>query len=156
MPQQSTVTLKRIFSEVVANLAFMFTDDEEADPSLDARWLETTIGYEGPMSGTLRFHCTREFSELLTSNLLGVDPEDDHATSEADDAVKEFMNILCGHYITALHGTEDVFNVTIPQIRELPEPPALVDDSDPDTATLSVNGHHVQLSYVPWEDHDAV
>ena len=43
MLQQKAPTLTTILSEVLANLAFMFTDDESAEPAPDDRWLETTI-----------------------------------------------------------------------------------------------------------------
>ena len=47
MLQQKTATLTTIFSEVLANLAFMFTDDEPGPPSAGDIWLETFISYQG-------------------------------------------------------------------------------------------------------------
>ena len=89
---------------------------------------------------------------ILAANLLGTDPMDDDAKSKANDAVKEFMNIVCGQFITASHGTEDVFDLTIPQIRELPEPPDLAEDDGDRITTLLVEGHPLQLSHEPGED----
>lgn len=150
MQEQKTATLTTIFSEVLASLAFMFTDDEQADASPDVQWLETTIGYHGPVSGELRLWCTRDFSILLAGNLLGTGPQDDNVESIADDAVKEFMNIICGQFITASHGTDAVFNLTIPQITKTDKTPDFHRD-DPLTSTLSVNQHRLQLSYIPGE-----
>ena len=147
MQEQQTATLTTIFSEVLADLAFMFTDDNQTEPSSDDSWLDTTIAYEGSTCGTLRFRCTTEFSVLLAANLLGTQPGDADADAQAKDAVKEFMNILCGQFITAMHGTEDVFNLSIPTIRELEEAPDLSICDGDQSSTLSVEGHVVQLSY---------
>ena len=147
MQQTKTVTLATIFSDVLANLAFMFGDEEMADPSLDECWLETTISYMGPTCGTLRFRCTSAFTRLLAGNLLGVAPEADDAESKANDAVKEFMNIVCGQLVTALHGDDDVFNLTIPELRPMEELPDLDIGSSDQVACLSVEGHRVQLCY---------
>ena len=147
MEQQKTSTLTTIFSEVLANLAFMFTDEDPADTSAAGTWLETFISYEGPVKGTLRFQCPREFCVLLAGNLLGIDPQDDDAESRAEDAVKEFMNILCGQFITTTHGTDDVFNLTIPETRELGERPDSLGGDDAWASTLTVEGHTVQLTY---------
>jgi len=149
MQQQQTATLTTIFSEVLANLAFMFSDDEPAETPPGEVWLETTIGYQGPKSGNLCFWCTRSFSVLLAANLLGIDPDDADAESKADDAVKEFMNIICGQLVTALHGAEEVFQLSIPEIRELPESPELLDEPGAEESTLSVEGQRVHLAYAP-------
>jgi len=180
MQDQETATLATIFSEVLANLAFMFTDEDIADPTPGNVWLETTIGYSGTAVGTLVLRCTEDFSTLLAANLLGADPNDDDTKLIGNDAVKEFMNIVCGQYVTAAYGTEEVFNLTIPKIVELSETPVLAaceETTAPlqgttaplqgttaplqgvtaplqgvETVTVSVDGQFVQLLHVPQED----
>ena len=143
--EQKTATLATIFSEVLANLAFMFDDEEDREPASGEVWLETTIEYRGSVSGCLRFWCSRHFSALLAANLLGVDPSDDDAGAQGEDAVKEFMNIVCGQLVTAVHGADEAFNLTIPETRELAETPELDGGSAGEVASLSVEGHHLQL-----------
>ena len=149
MQEQQSATLRTIFSEVLANLAFMFDDDELAEVTSGEQWLETEISYEGPSRGALRLRCTREFAQLLAGNLLGIDPQDQEDDEVGEDAVKEFMNIVCGQLVTALHGTEDIFNLTIPEIRQLSETPDFDHDSALETISLSVESHRVELSYSP-------
>ncbi len=156
MQDQKTATLATIFSEVLANLAFMFNDEDPAEPPPGGVWFETTVGYSGPAAGTLRLRCTRDFSTRLAANLLGADPNDADTQEKANDAVKEFMNILCGQFITAAYGTEEVFNLTIPVIVELPETPDLTagEGATPrlqgvETSVVSVDGQFVQLSHLP-------
>lgn len=149
MIASKTRTLTAIFSEVLANLAFMFTDDEQTEVSPGDVWLETTISYKGPAVGTLRFRCTRSFSVLLAANLLGVDAEEATAAQQCEDAVREFMNIVCGQFVTAMHGSEDVYDLTIPRTVELMETPDLADDGGLTSSSVSVDNHMVQLIYEP-------
>lgn len=149
MQNQATETLTTIFSEVLADLAFMFTDEEPGELTLGGEWLETTIGYTGCHTGVLRLRCTRVFSIQLAANLLGLDPEDIDTKRSAHDAVKEFMNIVCGQFITAAYGTEEVFDLTIPQVVELPEMPDLKAGGGTEESILSVDGQFVQLAHLP-------
>ncbi len=147
MNQLKPAALATIFSEVLANLAFMFTDDEISEAPPETSWLEIAISYSGPLEGTLRLRCTTEFSVLLAANLLGIDPQDDDAESKARDAVKEFMNVLCGQFVTAVHSSDQVFDLSIPEVREMPEAPDLMSADGPELCTLGVDGHGVQLAY---------
>lgn len=148
MQPTTTVTLKTVFSDVLANLAFMFTDDTDATPPAGSGWLETTIGYHGPATGMLRFHCTRDFAVALAANLLGASPEDEDCVQQSQDAIGEFMNIVCGQFITATHGTEQVFDLTIPCTRDLPAPPEFITNDDASALALNVEGQRIELIYV--------
>lgn len=148
MLNQQTQTLTTIFSEVLANLAFMFTDEGEILPNPEDQWLETVIGYNGPTTGTLKLYCPRDFSNTLASNLLGLDPEDHIEDQHAFDATKEFMNVVCGQFVTAAYGREDVYDLTIPEINTLPQAPDFSQKEDPETAILSVDGKPIQIIHV--------
>ena len=150
-PDQKTATLTTIFSEVLADLAFMFNDDVDEAPTPVAGdvWLEAEISYHGPQRGTLRFRCPRLFSEQLAANLLGIDIDSTEASDQSADAVKEFMNIVCGQLITAIHGTEAVFDLTIPTLRELSETPSMPDEQDANSSTLVVEEQRLHLAYFP-------
>ena len=150
----TTATLTTVFSDVLANLAFMFTDGDQTDPSPEATWLETTIGYHGPATGRLRLQCTSEFGVLLAANLLGIDSKDEDAQLKTQDAVKEFMNIVCGQFVTEVHGTDDVFDLTIPATRTLGRMPDFLSCDDEWASILTVEGHCIQLTYAPGQSAD--
>jgi len=149
MQQQKTATLATIFSEILADLAFMFSEEDDTDLLSGEEWLETSINYEGTVSGTLRFWCTQAFSVVLASNLLGIDPDDENASSQARDAAKELMNIICGQFVTAVHGTDDVFELSIPHIEGLSETPDCAEAQDSEVAAFIVDGEQVRLSHTP-------
>ena len=148
MLRQRTATPATIFSEVLANLAFMFTDEDIPAPAPGDPWIETIIEYRGSVCGTLTFLCTRGFARLLAANLLAIDPQDPAADTKAEDAAREFMNIVCGQLVTTLHGAERMFDLSIPRSTPLESPPDLKAFSDSDGCTLSVEGFPVQLILV--------
>lgn len=147
MQDQTTTTLTTVLSEVLANLAFMFNDDCEFDPPVGEQWLETLISYEGSVSGSLRLTCTETFATQLAANLLATESGVATTRQESHDAVKEFMNVICGQYITAAYGSEDVFNLSIPEVLERSSTPILGDPQEAaeDMALLSVDGQWMQL-----------
>jgi chemotaxis protein CheY-P-specific phosphatase CheC len=147
MQDQQTTTLTTVLSEVLANLAFMFTGDGEFDPPVGERWLATKISYGGSVSGALNLTCTATFATRLAANLLGLESEEEASEQESRDAVQEFMNIVCGQYVTAVYGTDDVFNLTIPEVLELSATPVLCapEDESEDLAILSVDDQWMQL-----------
>ena len=147
--QHKIATLATTFSEVLADLAFMFSEDDQSDVDPAGAWLETKIGYSGSECGNLRFRCPAEFCTHLAANLLGVDPSDDTAESQSRDAVKEFMNVVCGHFVTSMYGTEEVFDLTIPETASLSDPPDLSINDGERIATITVEGFPVQLEYEP-------
>lgn len=127
-PMSSSVAsqpaLATIVSDVLGELAFMVSDDGPSAAPSGGPWLEAEIQYRGPVTGTLRCWCVRAFAVQLTANLLGIEAQDADADAEAEDALREFMNVLCGQLVTAWHGKEAVFNLSIPAVRPCPAAPA--------------------------------
>ncbi len=149
MQQQKSATLTAIFSDVLANLAFMFTDEDDAPPEADGGWSEASIEYHGCVGGALRLVYPKPFAIELAANLLGTDPADVDAESQAADAVKELMNIICGQLVTAMHGTGAVFNLSIPQVEALSGVPDFSYEQNENICAIGVSGHKIQLSLVP-------
>ncbi len=147
MQQQKIATLGTIFSEVLADLAFMFTEEEQSEPASHYDWLETRIGYRGPECGNLRFRCPEKFCVQLAANLLGIDSNDGDAADVSHDAAKEFMNVVCGHFVTSMYGTEKVFNLMIPETRPMAAPPDLWATDGERISTVAVDGFPIQLEY---------
>ncbi len=148
MSETKTATLREIFSETLANLAFMFTDDDIPFDPADEAWFETSIRYNGPRAGELRLLCDRAFMTSLAGNLLGIEPDDPEADVKGVDAVKELMNILCGQLVTDFHGSDAVFNLSIPECTQLDDPPDLAQPDTVDAFTLSVGGSRTRLAHI--------
>ncbi len=107
-----------VISDVLSELAFLLQDDEPSAVPGDADWLEASVEYRGAVSGRLTCWCTREFAVLVAANVLGLDVRDSDAASSAEDALCEFMNIVCGQLVTAWYGKQQLFSLSIPRVQE--------------------------------------
>ena len=122
-PISTSTELTMIVSEVLGDLAFMVGEDDQAVLIPGTSWMECRISYRGPVSGTLHCWCTNEFALQLSANLLGLDSDDSAATDNIMDALREFMNVVCGQYVTSCYGREPVFDLSIPEAFECEAPP---------------------------------
>ena len=148
-PTTATPDLTTIVGDVLADLAFLVSDDEQPEPVPGAVWMECRISYSGPPGGTLRCWCTWDFAVQLAANLLGLGPDNEAVLSGVDDAICEFMNVVCGQFITACHGTDRVFNLSIPTAVECAETPQFNFDDDEVACGLSVSGEPFYCAYTP-------
>ncbi len=115
-----------LMREVVGELAFMITDEPVGGPDAGAVWLTAEIRYGGPASGVLRCWTTRALATRLAANILGVDTDEGRAMAQAEDALRELLNVLAGQLVTAWHGSVAVFNLTIPVVQESSSAPPVV------------------------------
>ncbi len=146
-PTTDAPELVSIVLDVLGDLAFMVTDDGEAGFSRGTVLLETEVTYYGQASGSLQCWCTREFAAKLAANLLGIEPEEGEAQVAGEDAVREFMNVLCGQLVTIWHGTEAVFNLSIPTIQECCEVPGDAGVDPKHQCRLSIEGEPLVCLY---------
>ena len=105
-----------LVNEVLGRLAYLIGEDEAPPGAVFTDWLRFEINHCGPTAGTLRCWCTRKFAHQLAANLLGVEPGPEEAAAAAEDACREFINVLCGQLVTAWYGTGAVFTLTIPTV----------------------------------------
>jgi CheY-specific phosphatase CheX len=141
--------LTSIVLEVLGDLAFMLTDDQPADWSVGTISLQGEITYRGCVSGTLRCWCTRGFAARLAANLLGIEAEQREAQADATDAVREFLNVLCGQLITVWHGRQGIFDLAIPRVHECSGAPVPGDREPRYLCRLSVEGEPLFCTYHP-------
>lgn len=141
--------LTHVVLEVLGDLAFMLTDDQPTDWSAGTVSLQGEITYRGCVSGTLRCWCTRDFAARLAANLLGIEAEQREAQADATDAVREFLNVLCGQLITVWHGRQGIFDLAIPTVHECIGAPVPGDREPRYLCRLSVEGEPLLCTYHP-------
>ncbi len=141
--------LVHVVLQILGDLAFMLTDDQPAQESQAPAWLAGEISYHGAHSGTLYCWCTREFATRLAANLLGIEADQGAAQDEAADAVREFLNVLCGQLVTEWHGRQTVLDLSIPTVGSCPAPPDLAGSEPRYACRLSVEGQPLLCTYVP-------
>ncbi|MCP4644249.1 MAG: chemotaxis protein CheX [bacterium] len=125
--------LGQVFPEILENLAFMFADEadpaELQDPPEDG--ITAAMEFTGQFSGSIAVTVPAAMCLELAANMLGVDEEDERAMDKARDALKELLNITCGHVLTSLAGEEPVFDLSVPRVEDLDPAswPALTEDA---------------------------
>jgi len=104
--------------EVFERMAFMFGDAVGADelPAVTGDCFRAEIRFRGDRQGSLVMLGASELCPLLAANVLGADPEDEEALSRSDDAIKEILNVACGHILTTLAGDGPVFDLSAPTV----------------------------------------
>lgn len=106
--------------DVLERLAFMFGDAAGKDelPEPQGACFEASIRYRGACDGELTVIGPKELSPVLAANVLGLDPDDEVALARSDDAIKELLNVACGHLLSELAGDGPVFDLGAPTIRD--------------------------------------
>jgi len=132
--------LSEVVARILGDFAFMIVGDELTETPPGQEWLCANVTYRGPMGGVINCWCTRPFANELAANLLGMDPSSPDAAAQAQDAVREFMNILCGNLVTERFGCEPVFDLNIPTVAEATAPPALQGTPAHDACILEISG----------------
>lgn len=146
-PTMARPDLTTIVGDVLGDLAFLVSDDEQSEASPGTVWMECHVSYSGPPGGTLCCWCTREFAVQLAANLLGLNPENEAVLSGVDDALREFMNVVCGQFITACHGTDRIFNLSIPTASQCAQAPRFDFDGSETACALTVSGEPFYCKY---------
>ena len=117
------LSLADVVTAVLGDLAFMISDAEPAPPPPGAVWLRGEVSYDGPAQGTLCCLCTREVAAQLAANLLGTEAYEAEAQTGAEDALREFINVLCGQLVVIWHGKTATFTLGIPTASETTQLP---------------------------------
>jgi len=144
-----------VFCDVLENQAFMFGEPVDGDsvspPATDL--VIAMISFRGPRSGRLEVAVSREMCGEIAANVLGVDPGDVPSEADQEDALKELLNVVCGHFLTELGGPDAVFDLSTPAVRTTDgtEWASLIDDGE--VAAVLVD-EHTALLRVGLEDED--
>ena len=119
--------LKEVSEQVFEELAFMFADSDPGDLEAWEReksYLKAEIAFQGPVSGSLWIAAPPAFCRELAANILGLDGDELSAREKAEDALKELVNIVCGHFLTRTAGEDPLFTISPPEAREVARPDA--------------------------------
>jgi len=117
MQSSSQEILSTTFLEIVEQLTFMFgepTPKAEME-DLDKEFTLAKMSFTGDLTGVLSVAVPTEITAEITANILGLDPEDIEPETMMVDALAEMLNVVCGHVIMALVGTDANFRLDAPE-----------------------------------------
>ena len=107
-------------SNVLENMAFIFTEELPAEEMSikPGEFLAAEMTFNGPNRGRVSLLVQYPFCTVLAVNMLGTD-ESEVTEAKAFDALKEVLNMACGQFLTSRFGSEPVFDLTVPEIRNV-------------------------------------
>ena len=119
MPKVLKNVLIESLSEALETTAFMMPLPPEEKLPDPAQGVLVRIDFSGPVSGTVELWAGNEFAQMMTANMMGIEPDDEESQSKSLDAVKELVNIIGGVLMTKIaESPADMFNLTVPRAEE--------------------------------------
>ena len=119
MPKVMNNVLIESLTEALETIAFMMALPPEDELPTPTKGVLVRIDFAGPESGTVELWADNEFAQMMTANMMGLEPDDEEAQNKSLDAVKELANITAGILLTKLTDSPaDMFNLTVPQAQE--------------------------------------
>ncbi len=121
MEKNHSELLIKVLEKVLEQLAFMFAEAVEKGELVGERerYLYATMTFKGHTSGTIGIAITEETGKALANNILGIEEGEEVGEDKSIDALKEFINIVCGQLMTKVFGEGPVFNLSVPEARKL-------------------------------------
>jgi CheY-specific phosphatase CheX len=111
-------SLFKVGLRVFEDLGFMLpTAELNSEQSNAAFQAGVSIGFFGPINGTLVLQLNGDILPILAANMLGED--EPPPLLQQHDALKELANVICGNLVPLISGTEAVFDLGEPQIRNV-------------------------------------
>ena len=135
MQSEHKTVLTEVFCDILLQYAFLFGDEFSKDglSADDSDHLKVTVSFSGERSGDIGIATSTDLCAVLTSNVLGEDPDDYKDLDEnTSDALEELINVVCGQFLTAAFGEEPVINLSPPEVVRMDDAEwkKLVDDEN--------------------------
>jgi hypothetical protein len=134
-------------SEVLERFAFMFQEPEgeavAGVPGLDAPLdaYQATMEYTGADAcGRLRVSAPQALCRDMAANILGRE-RDAVSSEDAEDSLKEFLNIVCGRLTGLLYGQKAVIQLSVPVLHRFDANRWIQARSEPGAFEFTVEGH---------------
>ncbi|MFP4466149.1 MAG: chemotaxis protein CheX [Candidatus Goldiibacteriota bacterium] len=121
MDQNDVEILNSVVLEVMGGYALMFGEPAGEKEMMEAGgdYIHAAIKFTGDRKGTVGIATDMEFCLAIAANVLGTEENDTKALEHEFDAMKEFINVVCGHFLTRKYGQEPSINLLPPQITKI-------------------------------------
>jgi CheY-specific phosphatase CheX len=140
-------TLVQVAIRVLERYAFLLGDPPAPGTQRAAlpgpAW-NITIAFNGPRAGVMGMVVPPDLAAQVAANLYSEDASQ-VSQEQAADAVKELLNIVCGHYLHAIEGDKVLFTLSAPEQRTLTREEAAQYVGGKSQAALVVEGSPLLL-----------
>lgn len=116
MQSSTQEQLSGTFLEVVEQLTFMFGEPipKEELGAEGTEFVTAAMTFKGDLVGELTVSVPVEITAEIAANILGLEPEEVEPEDMRRDALAEMLNVVCGHVIMAMVGTDANFKLDSP------------------------------------------
>jgi chemotaxis protein CheY-P-specific phosphatase CheC len=81
----------------------------------------------------------RPLASQIAARILGLGSMDDVYDDMIEDAVRELINVVCGHFVTLMYGYTPVLKISMPKVFLLGSPACNVLLANPNVCTIMVD-----------------
>lgn len=123
MQTELRTLLAQVVPEVLERHAFLFCDPdpEPADAAPPGVMLKGFIHFRGIIRGICTIAAPDDVSVEIAANVLGLEPDDPEARTQAHDALREVLNVITAHIVTAIAGENTTIDLTVPKVLPMPD-----------------------------------
>ena len=103
--------------EVFETMIFMDMQKcEDPENTLESENIMGLITFSGAIEGALAIRCQPVTAEVITANMLGLEPEDGVEHDDVVDTIGEISNMVLGSVKTRIQDSVGTINVSIPSV----------------------------------------
>ncbi len=152
MKKEDIAVLEEVFSDVLEQTAFMFTDELSQDnldmASLhDTDFIQAFITFTGPFNGLISITFPEDLCYELAANILGEELNSELVRSEGQGAVGELLNVVCGQFLTTVEDEKLVFDLSVPLIEDFNIDEWISLEKQETSALIEVEEHPVLIHF---------
>jgi len=85
-------------------------------PAMEGEALNVRVGYSGEHTGELGLILESSLASRIAARIMGLDDSEDIPGDMIEDALRELMNVICGHFTALMYGDNALFNISTPQV----------------------------------------
>ncbi len=147
MLETESQLLVETLAEALETTAFVALMPGEPGAPAPAELRIVSIEFTRSDKAALELAAPRAFGQMLSANILGVEPDDEAAITGADDVLKEVVNITCGNLLMRLaQDTDESPKMSLPKINIPTDEQAWASFAhSPGAFVLDADGHTIAI-----------
>jgi chemotaxis protein CheY-P-specific phosphatase CheC len=85
-------------------------------PDIKTDALNVRVEYSGKHNGELGLIMEQPLALRIAARILGSDSTANISDEMIEDAIRELINVVCGHFVTLMYGYTPVLKLSIPKV----------------------------------------
>ncbi|HOS96333.1 MAG TPA: chemotaxis protein CheX [Deltaproteobacteria bacterium] len=140
MPDTPSQYLTEALSHVLLSMVSLsprITDAADM-PEVKGDALNVRIEYSGEHAGELGLIIEKPLAVLMAARILGMEQTKDVYDDMIEDALRELLNVVCGHFVTLMYGYMPVLKISLPKVFTIGSAVCNVLRTNPNVCTFMV------------------